>query len=105
VDDWLRDPAAIETLVKLGGLQVGDEVMLQNCIDISIDHELERRRPITITAVPPKYLTHGVRRYVPEAFMVGDRWCVNAVAEIEGHLVIALFNIAAWRRPTQGDKE
>lgn len=94
--EWVTDPDAIKTLVELGGLQVGDEVKLKDswCIFLA-SHYDDCVWSIAEAPVP------GMPDHTWREHPRGTRTAKPVVAQLddENSSVIALENIAAWRRP------
>lgn len=88
-DDWLTDPAAIDTLVALNGLQVGDELIL--CVRPRDNWNLQEEmdglvvQVIDLTSCGPQFRT---------TFPYEHR-----VAWVAGNWEIGRKHIKAWRRP------
>lgn len=94
--EWVTDPDAIRTLVQLGGLQVGDEVRLTKAHNIFIP-DLAEDKVQKITQVFASNEFDHLWRHAKNGAATTRK---PLIARIEcGACVIALENIAAWRRP------
>src|SRR5687767_12122040 len=98
-DGWINEPKAIDTLVALGGLQPGDEIVLNKNIAGGIAHMNMRHGGIyTIAVRRPSWDKYGKYAYwggAPEEIILG-------VIEDRAQVHLNYFtrsNISAWRRP------
>jgi hypothetical protein len=91
-EGWVTDPEAIRTLVMLKLLKSGDEVKLKQCQAYGCPARLEGQ---VATIHPPTELVWDTERWPDVDVTQGYATPVAYV----GECYIAVWNIAAWRRP------
>lgn len=92
-DDWLTDPAAIDTLVALNGLQVGDELILR----VLHQDDWNIREEMDGSLVQVNDLTNCDPLHGGVTTMSNER--SYRVAWVAGNWEIGRKHIKAWRRP------
>lgn len=99
MNDWVTDPRALRTLLELGGLQVGDEVILRHDPSWNIPRALEGARAKVIYIPAPR--TQGTN-VGGTAAHVHITQCSNeyfVCAPDSFPWEIGKQHIVAWRRP------
>lgn len=96
---WITDPTAIRTIVLMRAMRPGDEVRLKDCGEYGIRDNKEGKVAIlTYTADDPNGYVWNTARW-PKVDRTGKPESSMPVAlEADGYY-LALWNIAAWRRP------
>lgn len=100
-DGWVTNLEVIRTIVLIKGLQPGDQVRLKECMDYGIKSDLDGD-VVTLRATAPgsdpSALVWNTERW-PQIDKSAHMHNSVPIAQEETGYYLALWNIAAWRRP------